>query len=72
MRNKYSLKIVLFNFKSFADSHNVFVSTTGGDLLRKPMNQSLNGVAKFHKPMLGTFQVEYSGDRARRTVKSSD
>ena len=28
------------------DSHYVFVSTTGGGLLRKPMNQPLNGVAE--------------------------
>ena len=30
----------------FSDSHYVFVSATGGGLLRKPMNQPLNGVAE--------------------------
>ena len=35
-----------FSFKSFADLHYVFASTTGGGLLRKPMNQPLNGVAE--------------------------
>ena len=34
-----------FIFKTFADSHYVFAST-GGDLLRKLMNQPLNGVAE--------------------------
>ena len=44
MQNKYELKN---NFtKSFADPHYVFASTTGGGLLRKPMNQPLNGVGE--------------------------
>ena len=44
---------------TFADSHYVFTSTTGGGLLRNPMSQPLNGYRKFHKPMLKTFEVEY-------------
>ena len=44
---------------SFAYLHYVFAYTTGGVLLRKPMNQPLNGVATFHKHMLETFEVEY-------------
>ena len=35
-----------FSFESFADSHYGFASTAGGGLLRKPMNQPLNGVAE--------------------------
>ena len=31
---------------SFADSHYICASTTGGGLLCKPMNQPLNGVAE--------------------------
>ena len=31
---------------SFAVSHYAFASTAGGGLLRKPMNQALNGVAE--------------------------
>ena len=47
MQNKYFLKKQFyFSYKSFADSHYVFASTAGGGLLRKPMNQSLNGVAE--------------------------
>ena len=36
----------LISFKSFASSHYIFVSTTCGGLLRKPMNQPVNGVAE--------------------------
>ena len=35
-----------FSFKYFGDSRYVFVSTTGGSLLRKPMDQPLNWVAE--------------------------
>ena len=35
-----------FSFKSFVNSHYVFASTPSGGLLRKPMNQPLNGVAE--------------------------
>ena len=59
MQKKITQKGVYFSFKSFADSHYVFASTTGDGLLCKPMNQPLNGVAEFYKPMLETFQVEY-------------
>ena len=34
---------------SFADSHYVVASTTGGGLLRKPMNQPLNRVAEIQQ-----------------------
>ena len=46
MQYKYLLKKSYFSFKYFADSHYIFASTTGGGLLRKPMNQPLNGVAE--------------------------
>ena len=48
MQNKYLLKKkeFYFSFKSFADSHYGFASTAGGGLLRKSMNQPLNGVAE--------------------------
>ena len=47
MQNKNLLKKnFILVFKSFADSHYVFASTTGGDLLRKPKIQPLNGVAE--------------------------
>ena len=47
MQNEYLLKKEFyFSFKSFANSHYGFASTAGGGLLRKPMNQPLNGVAE--------------------------
>ena len=46
MQNKSELKRFYFSFKSCADSHYVFASTTGGGLLNKSMKQSLNGVAE--------------------------
>ena len=38
--------MIFFSFKPFVDSHYGFASTAGGGLLRKPMNQPLNGVAE--------------------------
>ena len=47
MQNILTNKKFYFSFGSFAGSHCVFASTTGGGLLRKPLNQPLNGVC-FH------------------------
>ena len=61
------------SFKSFMDSHCVFASATGGVLLRKPMNQPLNGVAEIPQAHArNLLKLNISGDIARRTVKSSD
>ena len=49
---KYKRIVLVF---SFAPTRTRFASTTGGDLLRKPINSPLNGVAEVHKPMLETF-----------------
>ena len=60
MQNNYLLKKEFyFSFKSFADSHCGFASTTGGGLLGKPINQPLNEVAEIHNPMFEIFEVEY-------------
>ena len=42
------------------DSHYVFASTAGGGLLRKPMNQPLNGEAEIPQThVFETLEVEY-------------
>ena len=41
------------------NSHYDLASTTGGDLLRKPMKQPLNGVAEIPQTMFEIFEVEY-------------
>ena len=46
MQKKSIKKEFYGSFKSFADSHYVFASTTGSGLLCKSMNQPLNGVAE--------------------------
>ena len=49
MQNKYLLKKDFILVLSLAQTHTTFSSlphTTGGGLLRKPMNQPLNGVAE--------------------------
>ena len=50
-----------------------FDSTTGGGLLRKPMNQASKwGSGNSLSPRSKPLKLNISGDRARRTVKSSD
>ena len=46
MQNNYELQYIFFSFQPCVDLHYFFASTTGGGLLRRPMNPPLNGVAE--------------------------
>ena len=63
----------MFSFKSFADSHYVFASARGGGLLHKSHDSASKwGSGNSISPCSKLFNVNISGYRARRTVKSSD
>ena len=59
MQNKYFLKNNFILVLSLSRTHYVLASTTGGDLSRKPMNQTLNGAAEMPQAYTRNLEVEY-------------